>query len=71
MKKLIKINGMSCSHCVKHVKDALEEMDQVLDVNVNLEEKNAIIDCKEELEDKKIKEIIEEVGYDVLEISNL
>ena len=33
MKKEIKIEGMSCMHCVMHVKNALMEVKGVKDVN--------------------------------------
>ena len=41
MKKKILIEGMSCEHCVAHVKDALEGIDGVASVLVNLEGKYA------------------------------
>lgn len=34
----IKVNGMRCQHCVKSVTEALEALDGVCDVHVNLEE---------------------------------
>lgn len=33
----VKVDGMRCQHCVKSVTEALEAMDGVCDVQVNLE----------------------------------
>ena len=35
--KTIKVNGMSCGHCVASVTKALEEMDNIENVSVDLE----------------------------------
>ena len=37
MEKLLKIEGMSCNHCVNHVKEALEGLDGVKEASVSLE----------------------------------
>ncbi len=36
MKKKLYIEGMSCDHCVKHVKDALSEIPGISSVEVDL-----------------------------------
>jgi copper chaperone len=66
MKKKILIEGMSCGHCVAHVKDALEGIDGVSSVEVNLEGKYATVET--DVNDEILKEAIEEEGYDVLKI---
>lgn len=66
MKKIISIEGMSCGHCVKHVKDALEELQDIDTVEVDLENKQAVIEGN--VSDEAIKEAIEEAGYDVTNI---
>lgn len=66
MKKIISIEGMSCGHCVKHVKDALEELQDIDTVEVDLENKQAVIEGN--ASDEAIKEAIEEAGYDVTNI---
>ena len=35
MKTKVIIEGMSCGHCVNHVKEALLEIESVLNVDVN------------------------------------
>ena len=66
MKKKILIEGMSCGHCVAHVKDALEGIDGVSSVEVSLEGKYATVET--DVNDKILKEAIEEEGYDVIKI---
>lgn len=68
LKKEIIIEGMSCKHCVKHVTNALEDLKEVNKVKVSLDDNNAIIDLKMQMDDQKIIEAIEEVGYKVVEI---
>lgn len=66
MKKVV-IEGMSCAHCVKHVKDALLEVNGVSSVEVDLGSKTATIEG--EVSDLEIKEAIEDAGYDVVSIN--
>ncbi|MBU5294623.1 heavy-metal-associated domain-containing protein [Anaerosalibacter bizertensis] len=67
MEKTILIEGMSCGHCVKAVKEALKELDGVKSVVVDLEGKKAVVEG-DNLDDNKIKEAIDEAGYDIIEI---
>ncbi len=69
MKRKIQIEGMSCGHCVAHVKEALEEIKDVESVEVSLEEKCATIVGNASQEE--IKEAIDEAGYDVISITTL
>ncbi|NLC03648.1 MAG: heavy-metal-associated domain-containing protein [Tissierellia bacterium] len=66
MKKTILVEGMTCGHCEKAVKNALGELDGVKTVAVDLESKKVEVEG-ENLLDDKLKEAIEEAGYDVVE----
>ena len=44
MTKKILIEGMSCSHCVNHVKEALSQLNGVTNVDVNLDAKTAVLE---------------------------
>ncbi|WP_291732128.1 heavy-metal-associated domain-containing protein [Clostridium sp.] len=68
LKKII-IKGMSCSHCVNHVRQALSELKDSQKVEVNLEQKYAIVETSSN--DEEIKEKIEDQGYDVISIENI
>lgn len=70
MKKKILIEGMSCGHCVNHVKEALIELGGK-GVDVNLDKKLAIAEFGDDITNEKIKLVIEDVGYDVVEIEKL
>lgn len=71
MKKKINIEGMSCMHCVKHVEDALKDLAGIAKVTVDLKEKNAVVELSGSVEDAKLKEAVEEAGYDVTGITDL
>lgn len=71
MRKLVNIEGMSCNHCVKHVEEALKELEGVSGVAVSLEKKNAVVDMKSDVADDLIKAAVEDAGYDVTGISRL
>jgi len=65
MAKKIHIEGMSCDHCVKHVTTALIEVDGVKDVKVDLKGKVAEVELAGTVDDSKLKEAVEEAGYEV------
>ena len=71
MKKKISIEGMSCGHCVRHVEEALKEIGGVASVEVSLEGKYAIVELSEDVADAKLKEAVEDAGYDVTEIKTM
>ncbi|NLO08356.1 MAG: heavy-metal-associated domain-containing protein [Clostridiales bacterium] len=68
MTKKLLIEGMTCAHCVKHVEDALNELDGVKSAKANLEGKNAVVEFNKDISDDILKETIEEVGYELVEI---
>ncbi|PRR69768.1 heavy-metal-associated domain-containing protein [Clostridium thermopalmarium] len=71
MKKKILIEGMSCGHCVSHVKEALSELNGVNSVDVNLDSKTAIIEASTDVKDEDIKFAIDDAGYEVVRIEEL
>ncbi|MBU5675759.1 heavy-metal-associated domain-containing protein [Alkaliphilus sp. MSJ-5] len=71
MKKKIMIEGMSCGHCSGRVEKALKDQGAVKEVTVDLAGKNAIVELSADISDEAIKEIIEDAGYDVVDIENL
>lgn len=58
------IEGMSCGHCVAHVKKAVEALEGVDTVEVSLEAKEAVLEGPEVVEDV-VKDAITEAGYTV------
>lgn len=65
IKKIIHVDGMSCQHCVNHVKSALESIQGVSNVKVNLDSNTAVIKSSTEISDSNIEEVIKEAGYEV------
>ncbi|NLU35792.1 MAG: heavy-metal-associated domain-containing protein [Clostridiales bacterium] len=68
MTKTVFIEGMTCHNCVRHVKEALQELDGVRDVKVDLESKKAVIEADYEIADRNIIDTIDDIGYQVTEI---
>ncbi|MCH4178402.1 MAG: cadmium-translocating P-type ATPase [Megasphaera sp.] len=63
MKTTLKIEGMMCQHCQKHVHDALEKMDGVTDVTVDLEGKKADITMTRNIPVTEFEKVIVDAGY--------
>jgi len=59
----VKINGMKCQHCVKSVTEALEKIDGVSNVKVNLDAGEASYDG--EVDSETITQVISGIGFEV------
>lgn len=66
--KTISIEGMQCNHCKMSVEKALNSIEGITSVEVNLENKNAVIEYSKEIENDKIKSVIEDAGFEVIDI---
>ncbi|MCR5741982.1 MAG: heavy metal translocating P-type ATPase [Gammaproteobacteria bacterium] len=64
----LSIEGMMCEHCVKYVTDTLNSIDNIEEVNVSLENNNAVIKCSSELDVKNVKKQIKNAGYKITNI---
>lgn len=67
MKKIIRIEGMSCGHCQAKVEKALNSISGI-EAKVDLKKKIATVTMKSETEDSVIKESISEAGFEVVSI---
>lgn len=65
MQIVLKINGMSCQHCIKAVEKVIESF-KPKSYNVNLGEAKIEFD-ENELQIEQIKKEIEEAGYKINE----
>ena len=61
----IKIKGMSCQHCVGASKKALEAIDGISNVQINLEQGEATFDGKVDIQ--TVKEAITRIGFEVIQ----
>ena len=68
MEKQMKIQGMMCMHCSGRVKKCLEAMEGVTEALVDHETGSAVVKSTVLLSDEVLKKLVEEQGYEVLEI---
>lgn len=66
MQKILKIEGMMCAHCVKHVTDALNGVEGVTVKNVDLKKKIATIEG--DADDASLIKAVTDAGYEVKKI---
>ena len=62
----VNIKGMSCGHCVNAVTDALNGIEGVENVNVDLDKGEATYDESVPVPIEKIKDAISAVGFEVV-----
>ena len=65
MQTILKVEGMMCKHCVKHVHDALAKMDGVTAVEVSLENNSATVNATKEISIDDFAKVIDEAGYEL------
>ena len=63
----VKIQGMSCNHCVMHVK---KELSKIADISIkDVQIGSAVVDADESpATQEKLKKAVEEAGYSVVSI---
>jgi Cu2+-exporting ATPase/Cu+-exporting ATPase len=65
MEKVLNVEGMMCKMCVKHVKEALEKVDGVTNVDVSLEEKTAKVSMSKDIASEILTKAVVDAGYEV------
>ncbi|MHC6203978.1 heavy-metal-associated domain-containing protein [Breznakiellaceae bacterium SP9] len=65
MKTTLNITGMSCEHCVKHVKEALEGIAGVKSAKVSLKANNAEVNHADTVSLETMKAAVTEAGYEI------
>ena len=69
MKKIVKIKGMTCSHCTGRVEKMLKAIDGVENASADLENGSAVMNLASPVSDDLIREAVDDAGYAVLEIT--
>jgi copper chaperone len=64
MEKTLSIEGMSCKHCVEHVRNALVGLPGVSGADVDLKKKRAIVSGTA-LDEAAMRAAVSEAGYSV------
>ena len=62
--KTLKVEGMMCSHCEKHVQDALEKLDGVESATANHEKAEVIVKLSKDVSDSEFEKAISDAGYE-------
>ena len=63
----LKISGMTCQNCVRHVKEAISEVSGVKSVDVSLENASAKVSSDSDLDRGALKNAVQEAGYAILD----
>lgn len=71
MKKKILIEGMIHNSSVEHIKEALGNIDLIINILVDFEYKTVVIDYIGKIENSTIVETIDSLGYSVISIEQI
>jgi copper chaperone len=66
MPYVLKIKGMSCQHCVISVTKALEKLEGIKNIDVDLKNGEVRFENKKSVTSERIEKAIEEAGYEVV-----
>ncbi|GAP39281.1 heavy metal translocating P-type ATPase [Flexilinea flocculi] len=69
IRKTIQIDGMSCAHCKARVENALQKVDGVSSVVVDLETKSADLELSKAVDNKILTDAITDAGYEPCNIT--
>ena len=65
----LKIKGMMCNNCERHVKEALEAIDGVEEASADFNDGTAVVILSKDVPDDVLKKAVKEQGYKVQNIS--
>jgi len=66
MATILKVKGMSCQHCVMSVTKALNQLEGVKNVQVDLAKGEVQFDNTKEVASSRIAKAIQDAGYEVI-----
>ncbi|UPM56125.1 cation transporter [Gottfriedia acidiceleris] len=66
METILKVEGMTCGHCKAAVTKAMESVSDTKNIEVNLEGKQVTFHHTTPETVEKVKEAIEDQGYDIV-----
>lgn len=66
MKTTLKIEGMMCQHCQKHVQEALSAMNGVTAVSVDLDGGKADVEASRDIPTEEFAKVIADAGYKLI-----
>lgn len=65
METTLQVSGMSCQHCKSAVEKALNKIEGVSKVDVDLDHGKVKVEHLDSVKEQTLKEAIEDQGYDV------
>ena len=65
---LLLVEGMHCEACASRVKKALETKKEIKKIKVDLKTKQVLLSYIGSLEQQEIRNIVEDLGYQVIEM---
>ena len=66
MKEIVlKINGMKCTGCSQRLERVLKNVEGVEDASVDLDTREAKINCKDDVAFEVLNEAVEDAGFEV------
>jgi copper ion binding protein len=68
MRKILHVEGMSCSHCVAALTKELKKIPGLNVVEVSLEKKQAVVEASSDVPDESLKNAVEEAGFELKRI---
>jgi len=66
MKEILKVEGMSCNHCVNTIETNVGALDGVSSVSVDLSKGEVTVELADAATLAQVKETIEDQGYDIV-----
>jgi len=66
MATILKVKGMSCQHCVMSITKALNQLEGIQNIQVDLQKGEVRFDNTKALASNRIEKAIEEAGYEVI-----
>ena len=61
--KKFTIENISCDHCVKTIKNELNDLEGIISVEIDLDSKRVEVNWQEPLTWEEIKKLLEEINY--------
>ena len=67
----MKVKGLTCEHCAASVREELEELPGTVSVDVDVVKdglSNVVLETKTPIDEKAIRDAINEAGYELISI---
>lgn len=64
----VKVEGLKCANCERHINEAISEAFAPKKVQSSHTENKTVIMTKKDIDEEKLKKVIEEAGYQAIEI---